>query len=109
MEQKLKQIVLDWRKAESQDDKKDLMKQMQAMLFKQKEKQVREKAKKKLNSKYLETGEEVKTGVMAVMRQNNQVGTVREIRGKKAILQLGAIPITVDISDLTVVREKEVS
>jgi DNA mismatch repair protein MutS2 len=43
------------------------------------------------------------------MRQNNQVGTVREIRGKKAILQLGAIPITVDISDLAVVREKEVS
>jgi len=109
MERKLKQIVFDWRKAESQDDKKDLMKQMQAMLFKQKEKQVKEKAKKKLNSKYLETGEEVKTGVMAVMRQNNQVGTVREIRGKKAILQLGAIPITVDISDLTVVREKEVS
>ncbi len=109
MERKLKQIVFDWRKSETQEDKKELMKQMQAMLFKQKEKQVKEKAKKKLNSKYLETGEEVKTGVMAVMRQNNQVGTVREIRGKKAILQLGAMPITVDISDLTVVREKEIT
>ena len=109
MERKLKQIVFDWRKSESQEDKKDLMKQLQAMLFKQKDKQVKEKAKKKLNAKYLETGEEVKTGVMAVMRQNNQVGTVKEIRGKKAIIQLGAIPITVDISDLTVVKEKELS
>jgi DNA mismatch repair protein MutS2 len=109
MERKLKQIVFDWRRSESQEDKKDLMKQLHAMLFIQKEKQVKEKAKKKLNSKYLETGEEVKTGVMAVMRQNNQVGTVKEIRGKKAILQLGAMPITVDISDLAVVKEKEVS
>jgi len=108
MERKLKQIVFDWRKSDSQEDKKELMKQMHAMLFKQKEKQVKEKAKKKLNSKYLETGEEVRTGVMALMRQNNQVGTVKEIRGKKAIVQLGAIPITVDISDLTVVKEKEI-
>jgi DNA mismatch repair protein MutS2 len=45
---------------------------------------------------------------MALMRQNNQVGTVKEIRGKKAIVQLGAIPITVDITDLTVVKEKEI-
>jgi DNA mismatch repair protein MutS2 len=82
---------------------------MHAMLFKQKEKQVKEKAKKKLNAKYLETGEEVRTGVMAVMRQNNQVGTVKEIRGRKAIIQLGAMPITVDINDLVVVREKEIS
>ena len=107
MERKLKQIVFDWRKSESQEDKKDLMKQMHAMLFKQKEKQVKEKAKKKLNSKYEETGEEVRAGVMALMRQNNQVGTVKEIRGKKAILQLGAMPITVDINDLTVVKERE--
>jgi DNA mismatch repair protein MutS2 len=56
MERKLKQIVFDWRKSDSQEDKKELMKQMHAMLFKQKEKQVKEKAKKKLNSKYLETG-----------------------------------------------------
>ncbi len=109
MERKLKQIVFDWRKADSQEDKKDLMKQMQAMLFKQKEKQVKEKAKKIVNAKYEETGEEVKTGVMALMRQNNQVGTVKEIRGKKAIIQLGVIPITVDLADLTVVREKEIS
>jgi len=108
MERKLKQIVFDWRKSDSQEDKKELMKQMHAMLFKQKEKQVKEKAKKKLNSKYLETGEQVRTGVMALMRQNNQVGTVKEIRGKKAIVQLGAIPITVDITDLTVVKEKEI-
>jgi DNA mismatch repair protein MutS2 len=31
---------------------------------------------------------------------------VREIRGKKAIVQVGLIPITVDLSDLTVVQDR---
>jgi DNA mismatch repair protein MutS2 len=34
------------------------------------------------------------------------VGTLKEIRGKKAIVQLGVIPITIDVSDLLVVEEK---
>jgi hypothetical protein len=31
---------------------------------------------------------------------------VREIKGKKAVIQLGMIPITVELGDLTVVEEK---
>jgi DNA mismatch repair protein MutS2 len=106
MERKLKQVVFDWRKAESQDDKRELMKQLQALLFTQKQQQVSEKKKKKMNAKYEEVGGEPKVGVLALMRQNNQVGTVKEVRGKKAIVQLGLIPITVDTADLVVVREK---
>jgi DNA mismatch repair protein MutS2 len=34
------------------------------------------------------------------------VGTVKEIRGKKAILQVGAMPITVNIEELVVVVDK---
>jgi DNA mismatch repair protein MutS2 len=41
------------------------------------------------------------------MKQNNQVGQLVEIRGKKAIVQLGAIPLTVEYSDLISVKEKE--
>jgi DNA mismatch repair protein MutS2 len=41
------------------------------------------------------------------MISNNQVGHVTKIRGKKAIVQVGAIPITVNIEDLVVVIDKE--
>ncbi len=49
MERKLKQIIFDWRKAEN---KQEVIKQMQALLFNQKEKPVSEKMKKKFDSKY---------------------------------------------------------
>lgn len=107
MERKLKQIVFDWRRAEGQEDKKELIKQMQILLFAQKQKQVTEKKQKKLNARYQEVGGEPKVGDLAVMLKNNQVGTIKEIRGRKAILQFGLMPITVDIEDLVVVKLKE--
>lgn len=107
MERKLKQIVFDWRRAEGQEDKKELIKQLQILLFAQKQKQVSEKKQRKINARYEETGGEPKVGDLALMQQNNQVGTIKEIRGRKAILQFGLIPITVDLDDLVVVREKQ--
>lgn len=106
MERKLKQIMLDWRKASSQEDKRDLMKQLHALLFGQNQKQVNEKVKKKIGSKYEEVGGEVVIGTKVLMKKNHQVGEVKEIRGRKAVVQLGLMPITVDIGDLTVVTEK---
>jgi DNA mismatch repair protein MutS2 len=41
------------------------------------------------------------------MRKNHQVGRVREIRGKKAVVQVGLIPITLDMSDLVLIRDKQ--
>lgn len=107
MERKLKQIVLDWRKAASQEDKRDLMKQMHALLFGQNQKQVNEKVKKKIGSKYEEVGGEIVIGNKVLMKKNHQVGEVKEIRGRKAVVQLGLMPITVDLGDLTVVTEKQ--
>jgi DNA mismatch repair protein MutS2 len=104
MERRLKQIVLDWRKAE---DKNDAIRQMQSLLFRQKEKQVNEKVKKKMDSKFAEIGGEVRVGDKVMMKKNHQVGTVKEVRGKKAVVQLGLIPIILGLSDLTVVREKQ--
>ena len=103
MERKLRQIVFDWRKSE---DKNEVIRQMQALLFKQKEKQVNEKVKKKFDSKYEEVGGDISVGIKVMMRKNHQVGIVKEIRGKKAVVQVGLVPITVDISDLLVVRDK---
>lgn len=105
-ERKLKQIVLDWRKASVDEDKKDLMRQLHALLFGQNQKQSTEKVKKKIGSKYKEVGGEIAIGNKVLMKKNHQVGEVKEIRGRKAVVQLGLMPITVDIGDLTVVTEK---
>jgi DNA mismatch repair protein MutS2 len=40
------------------------------------------------------------------MKKTHQTGTVKELRGKKAIVQMGMVPITIDMSDLVLIREK---
>ena len=104
MERKLKQIVLDWKKT---DNKDELIRQMRALLFAQKANQQNERVKKKFDRKYIEIGGEIEKGQKVMMKKNHQVGLVKEIRGKKAIVQVGMVPITVSILDLTLIREKE--
>jgi DNA mismatch repair protein MutS2 len=103
MERKLKQIIFDWRRSE---DKNEVIRQMQVLLFNQKEKQANEKVKKKFDLKYAEVGGDVQIGDKVMMKKNHQVGIVKEIRAKKAVVQVGLVPITVGLSDLTVVRDK---
>ncbi len=103
MERKLKQIIFDWRKAEN---KEDVIRQMQALLFNQKEKPVAEKVKKKFDAKYQEIEGKIETGSPVKLKKSHQFGIVRELRGKKAVVQIGLIPITIDISDLVLIREK---
>jgi DNA mismatch repair protein MutS2 len=107
MERKLRQLVMDWKRAEGEDNKKELIQQLQILLFKQGQQQSTEKVKKKLNSKYKETGAEVEVGQKVLMKKNHKVGEVKEIKGRKVIVQLGVMPITVDMADLVVVEEKE--
>jgi DNA mismatch repair protein MutS2 len=106
MERNLKQIIFDWRKTEN---KQEVIKQMQALLFNQKEKPITEKVKKKFDAKYEVVAGDITMGSRVKMKRGHQVGTVRELRGKKAIVQLGTIPITVDIVDLILIRDKEKS
>ncbi len=103
MERKLKQIIFDWRKAEN---KQEVIKQMQALLFNQKERPVTEKVKKKFDAKYMEVEGNIQAGSAVKMKKSHQLGTVKELRGKKAVVQVGLIPITIDISDLVLIREK---
>ncbi len=103
MDRRLKAIVIEWRKTE---DKNALIKMIQSLLFKQREKQVVEKQQNKVDKKYLETSDVAKEGDKVKMISNRQVGVVTKIRGKKAVLQVGAVPITVDITDLIVVKDK---
>lgn len=103
MDRKLKTLVMEWRKT---DNKEEVIKMMHALLFKQKEKQVAEKQQKKVDSKYIELSGDVQEGDKVKMNKNRQVGTVKEIRGRKAIVQVGVIPITIDVSELTKIIDR---
>ena len=105
-ERKLRQIVLEWRKAE---DKTQIMKQVQNLLFQKKEQIVNSKAVQKIESRYREVAGEVTVGIKVKLRKNYQIGEVKEIRGRRAIVQIGLLPMNVDIADLTVVEEKKSS
>ena len=102
-DRKLKSLVAEWKKT---DDKNKVIKMMQATLFKQPEKQILKNKQQKIDNKFIETFETVKPGDKVKMQVNQQIGMVMDIRGKKAIVQVGSVPITVAISDLIVVKEK---
>jgi DNA mismatch repair protein MutS2 len=103
MERKLKSVIAEWKKT---DDKKAVIKMMQSLLYKQREKQVAEKQQKKIDLKFIETTEPVKEGDRVKMKANRQAGVVLKLRGKKAIVQVGAIPMTVDASGFIVIKDK---
>ena len=105
MERRLKAMVIEWRRAE---DKDAVVKMIHALLFNQKEKMQQEKKQKKINEKFVEIGGEIKPGDKVKMKNGRTVGIVKEIRGKKAILQVGVVPMTVATNDLVVVKEKEI-
>lgn len=103
MERKLKQLVIEWRKEENKDK---VTRQIGDLLFRKDEKKVVNKMQKKIESKFNEVGGEIKPGDKVKMKKNHQVGEVIELRGKKAIVKVGLLPMQVDLKDLVVVTEK---
>lgn len=102
MERKLKQITIEWRKEE---DKPKLIKQIHALLFNKPETKAVSKMQKKIESKYSEVGGEIKQGDKVKMKRNHQVGEVLEIKGKRAVVKIGLLPMQVELTDLIVVKE----
>jgi DNA mismatch repair protein MutS2 len=105
MERKLRQIVIEWKKTE---DKNKVVKQIAALLFKKNEQKVVSKKQKQLDSKYEEINGDIKVGDKVKMKRNLQVGEVLELRGKKAVVKIGLLPMQIDLGDLSLVKEKEV-
>ena len=103
MERRLKAMVIEWRRTE---DKGKVVKMIHALLFNQKEKISTEKQQKKFNEKFEEIAGEINIGDKVRMKMNRQVGIVKEIKRKKVLLQVGAMPMTVDLKDLIRVKEK---
>ena len=105
MERKLRQVVIEWKKTE---DKSKVVKQIAALLFNKNEHKVVSKKKKQIDSKYEEVNGDIKVGDKVKMKRNLQVGEVLELRGKKAVVKIGLLPMQIDLGDLSLVKEKEV-
>lgn len=103
MERKLRQMLIEWRKEEN---KNKVIKQMEALLFKKDEKKVVSKMQRKIDAKFSEIGGEMKVGDKVKMKRNHQVGEVLELRGKRAVVKIGLLPMQVEVKDLVVVKEK---
>jgi DNA mismatch repair protein MutS2 len=103
MERKLRQMLVEWRKTE---DKNKVIREMHALLFKKNEQKAVSKMQKKIESKFAEVGGEIKVGDKVMMKRNHQVGDVMEMRGKRAVVKIGLLPMQVEVSDLVVVKEK---
>ncbi len=104
MERKLKQMVVDWKK---EDDKNKVIKNISALLFNKQEKKSASKMQKQIESKFVELTGEIKVGEKVKMKKNHQVGEVMELRGKKAVVKIGMLPMHVDIKDLILVKPKQ--
>ncbi|MCK9402448.1 MAG: DNA mismatch repair protein MutS [Chitinophagaceae bacterium] len=104
MERKLKQVVLDWKKS---DNKNEVVKNLHHLLFKQKEAIVVNKLARKVDLKYKELNGHIVVGSLVKLKKNYQVGEVKEIRGKRAIVQIGILPMNVNLADLVSVEKLE--
>lgn len=80
---------------------------MEALLFKKDEKRVVSKMQKKIDAKFSEVGGDIKVGCKVKMKSNHQVGEVIELRGKRAVVKIGLLPMQVDVKNLVVVKEKK--
>jgi DNA mismatch repair protein MutS2 len=105
MERKLRTMIIEWKKTE---DKNKVIREMAALLFKKNEQKVVSKKQKQIDSKYQEISGDIKVGDKVKMKRNLQVGEVLELRGKKAVVKIGLLPMQVGLEDLVIVKEKEV-
>lgn len=103
MERKLRQLQLEWRKEEN---KNKVIGQMEALLFKKNEKKAASRMQRKIESKFDEVGGDINIGDKVKMKRNHQVGQVIELRGKRAVVKIGLLPMQVELKDLVVVKEK---
>ncbi|HWJ89461.1 MAG TPA: hypothetical protein VNR87_00035 [Flavisolibacter sp.] len=106
MERKLRTMVMEWKRT---DDKNTVVKEMASLLFKKNEQKAASKKQKQIDAKYEEVNGEIGIGDKVKMKRNLQVGEVLELRGKKAVVKIGLLPMQIDLADLVLIRDKEES
>ena len=102
-ERKFKQIIQDWKKTEN---KQDVINAAENVLFRKKQIQNNAAAARKADKNYEVTGGKPKTGDLVRNRENHQVGSLIELKDKKATVKIGNLPFKVSIDEWIVVRKK---
>lgn len=103
MERKFKQIIHDWKKAEN---KQEVISAAENVLFRKKAIQGNQAAARKADKNYEVAGGKAGVGDLVRNKENHQVGTVKELRDKTAIVKIGNLPFTVSLAEWVVVRKK---
>jgi DNA mismatch repair protein MutS2 len=102
-ERKFKQIIQEWKKA---DDKQEVIKSAEQVLFRRRQIAGNASAAKKADKNYETMGGAPRIGDLVRHRTNHQVGTVTELKDKKATVRIGKLPFQVGIEEWVVVRKK---
>jgi len=103
-ERKFKQIIQDWKKSEN---KQEVIDAAENVLFRRKQVQSNAAAAKKADKNYEVTGGKPQIGDLVRNTNNHQVGTLTEIRDKRAIVKIGNLPFNVVLDEWMAVRKKE--
>jgi DNA mismatch repair protein MutS2 len=102
-ERKFKQIIHDWKKTEN---KTEVIQSAENVLFRRKQIAGNASAAKKADKQFETLGGEPRIGDLVRHKTNHQVGTVTELRDKKATVKIGKLPFQVGIEEWIVVRRK---
>lgn len=102
-ERKFKQIIHDWKKAEN---KQDVITAAENVLFRKRQIQTNAAAAKKADKNYDTVGGAPCPGDLVRNKENHQVGTLSELRDKRAIVKIGNMPFNVNIDEWVVVKKK---
>jgi DNA mismatch repair protein MutS2 len=102
-ERKFKQIIHDWKKSEN---KQEVIESAENVLFRRKQIAGNAAAARKADKNFETLGGLPQVGDLVRHKTNHQVGTVTELRDKKATVRIGKLPFQVGIEEWIVVRKK---
>lgn len=103
MERNIKQIITEWKKSEN---KAEVIKSAEEILFKKKQIQSNKKAAHKANKNYETVGSTPQKGDTVRHKQNHQIGTIIKLKANNATIQINKLPFNVNIDEWVVVKKK---
>jgi DNA mismatch repair protein MutS2 len=104
LERKLKAMIAEWRKS---DDKPKAIKAIQTLLYARQTVPSRQQARDGAGEQPVPLSGELRVGDRVMLKKTGQPALVQQVRGKKAVVLLGSLPMTVLQTDLAQPRERE--
>ncbi len=102
-ERKFKQIIQDWKRSEN---KQEVIKAAENILFRRKDIDMNAAAARKAEKTYDTLADTPKIGYLVKNKVSHQVGTIKELKAKRAVVLIGNLPFTVNIDEWVTVRKK---